>query len=404
MNMLESAMAQIERAGQRLGWSQEAIDEFTKPEKEHHFEINVNGKTHQAYRVQHNSKRGPYKGGVRFHSHVDHEEVRALATLMSIKCAAVDIPLGGGKGGVSFDPRQHDIKHVEAVAREYVRGLAPHIGPDKDVPAPDMNTDGQVIDWMVDEYEKLTGDKTRATFTGKSIDNGGSEGRVEATGRGGMIALREFLIHKWQLSSGFDSWQDYARSLTVAVQGVGNVGFYFAQLAERELGVKIVAISNSRQMKYNPEGLSFRDVEFSKSAIDQLDGAVGSSDELLSIDADIIVFAAMEDVVNSQNQSTLKAMTVLELANGPIDDPAGRELFARGVTVIPDVVANAGGVVVSYLEWLQNRAEEHWSEADVNDRLDAIMTVAMTDVINKAEQEKCSLKDAAFMIALLRLV
>ncbi len=394
MNMLESAVAQIARAGKRLGWSDEKIAVFTEPEREHHFEIVVNGHTHQAYRVQHNSKRGPYKGGIRFHPHVDHAEVRALATLMSIKCAAVDIPLGGGKGGVAFDPRQYDEVHIEAVAREYVRGLADHVGPDKDVPAPDMNTDGQVIDWMVHEYEQLTGDTSRASFTGKTVEKGGSEGRVEATGRGGMIALREYL--KSQGKS--------PKNMRIAVQGIGNVGFYFAQLAERELGATIVAIANSRQMRYSPDGLSLSGLRFSRTVMEELAGEVRSSEDIVGVDTDVLVFAAMEDVVNPVNQSTIRADLIVELANAPVDDLAGQDLFDRGVTIIPDVVANAGGVVVSYLEWLQNRADEHWDENHVNTKLDEIMSRSVGKMILRARKENCSLKEAAFMIALERLV
>jgi glutamate dehydrogenase/leucine dehydrogenase len=269
MNMLESAEAMIRRAAKRVGLSAAETDDVLKPMYEHHFEITVNGITHQAYRVQHNNARGPFKGGIRFHPHVDKNEVRALATLMSLKCAAVDIPLGGGKGGVAFEPRLYDDKHVEEVSREFVRGLKEVIGPELDIPAPDVNTDDKIIGWMVDEYEKLTGDETHASFTGKSIAQGGSEGRTEATGRGGVIALREYC-----LANGIDT-----KGLTVAVQGVGNVGFYFAQIAQEELGVKIIAVANSRQMVENRAGLNFQGLEFSKDALANIEGSVGTSED-----------------------------------------------------------------------------------------------------------------------------
>ncbi len=405
MNMLESTEAMIRRVASELGLSEATERALIEPAAEHHFEITIGDITHQGYRVQHSNKRGPFKGGIRFHPHVDSSEVRALATLMSLKCAAVDIPLGGGKGGVAFDPREYTSDHVEKVARAYVRALQDHIGPDKDVPAPDINTDGAVIDWMVDEFEQLTGDTSRASFTGKSLANGGSEGRVEATGRGGVIVLREYIKAVWRRDhAGFASWQDYAASLTVAVQGVGNVGFYFAQIAERELGVKIVAIANSKQMKQCGSGLSFKDVGFSRDIIDQLRGSVGKSEDIVGVDCDVLVFAALGEVIDVSNQADIRASVVLELANGPIDDEALQLLEAREVHVIPDVIANAGGVIVSYLEWTQNRAGEHWPESQVNDELDTIMTAAMRDAMGRSERQKIPLKQAAFVIAVERLV
>lgn len=223
MNMLESARAAITRAGKSIGLSDTAVNELITPMNEHFFTVTVDGIKHEAYRVQHNNKRGPFKGGIRFHPRVNHDEVRALATLMSIKCAAVDIPLGGGKGGVAFDPREHDEAHVEAVAREYVRALEKHIGPQIDVPAPDVNTNAEIIDWMVDEYEKLTGDTSKASFTGKSISGGGSLGREAATGRGGVIALREYCKAR-----GIDT-----HGLRVAVQGIGMSAFILLTLPKK---------------------------------------------------------------------------------------------------------------------------------------------------------------------------
>lgn len=396
MNMLESAEAMIERAGQKIGWDKARREAFLQPSAVHDFEIQVGDLRLQAYRVQHSNRRGPFKGGIRFSPQVDRDEVQALATLMSIKAAAVDIPMGGGKGGVEFDPRQHDSATVEAVARAYVARLHRDIGPETDVPAPDMNTDAQIIDWMVDEYERLTGDQSRASFTGKSIAGGGSLGRVEATGRGGVIALREYLTAR-----GIDS-----RGLTVAVQGMGNVGFYFAKLAESELGVKIVAMANSRQTYRKSSGLKMAKRSFSRQLPEELvaDGAeVLDSAAILSQDCDVLVLAALEDVVASDNQADIKARVILELANGPVSDTALTELEARGVTVIPDVIANAGGVIVSYLEWLQNRAGEHWVEAKVNARLDEILARAMSVVMERASTDQVSLKEAAFIIALERL-
>lgn len=393
MTMLESAVAMIRRAAKRIGLSPAETDEMIEPMYEHHFTITVDDITHEAYRVQHSNARGPFKGGIRFHPHVDKEEVRALATLMSLKCAAVDIPLGGGKGGVAFDPRLYDKKHVEAVARQFVRGLKEVIGPELDVPAPDVNTDEEVIGWMVDEYEKLTGDTSRASFTGKRIADGGSEGRTEATGRGGVIALREYCKANNVETKG----------LTVAVQGVGNVGFYFAQIAQKELGVKVIAVANSRQMVMHPDGLDFQDKEFSRDVLGEFEGTVGASDDILDVKADVLVFAALGEVVDATNQARIQAPVVVELANGPVDDKALQLLEKRGVRVLPDIVANAGGVVVSYLEWQQNRSSAHWSLATVNAELDTIIVTAMQSMLERAERDSLTMKEAAFVIALERL-
>lgn len=394
--MLESAQAMTRRAAQKLDWNDGKLDAFLTPEAVHDFTITIDGDVHQAYRVQHSNARGPFKGGIRFHPRVTKNEVQALATLMSIKSAAVGIPMGGGKGGVAFDPRGYDDAYIEKVARAYTRELKHVIGPDKDVPAPDMNTDAKIIDWMVDEFERVCGDTSGAAFTGKSLGNGGSEGRVKATGRGGMIALREYLR-----AHDIDP-----RGLRVAVQGMGNVGFYFAKLAEAELGVKIVAVANSRHTYSNENGLDFTKKHFSRQLADELvyEGAEeGDKDKILSWDADVLVLAALEDVISDTNQADIRADIILELANGPIDDVALTKLENRGVDVIPDVIANAGGVVVSHLEWEQNRRGEHWTEVVVNEKMEDILVAAMKTVMKRAEDEGCSLKEAAFIVALERI-
>lgn len=390
--MLESAHRVIARAAEKLDWSETKREAFLEPHAVHDFEITIDEYRYQAYRVQHSNARGPFKGGIRFHQGVTKDEVQALATLMSIKCAAVGIPMGGGKGGVVFDARHADKAHVEAVAREYVRALKDHIGPDIDSPAPDVNTNAEIMDWMVDEYERLTGETSKAAFTGKSLENGGSEGRLAATGRGGVIALREYLK-----AQSIDS-----HGLTVAVQGIGNVGYWFARIAQEELGVKVVAFANDHRTLRKPEGYDFSNTD-QKDIMEQLGGEERPSTAILDEEVDIMVLAAIEDVVDMNNQASLKAGIILELANGPTSDDALEALELRGVPVIPDVIANAGGVIVSYLEWMQNKKGEHWSEERVNSELDRIMSVAMQSVGNRAEAEGCSLKEAAFIVALERL-
>ena len=395
--MLDHAHDMITRAAQTLGLNDDQTAALLDLDKQHKATITTETKSYEAFRFQHSDKRGPYKGGIRFHPKVDEDEVTALATLMSIKGAAVDIPMGGGKGGVVIDAKNASSEELEAVARGWVKEFHQHIGPDKDVPAPDVNTDSQIIDWMVDEYQQQTGDETKASFTGKSLDNGGSEGRTAATGRGGMIALREYCE-----ANDIDT-----NDLRVAVQGIGNVGFYFAQLAQSELGATIIAVSNSSDTFVNDEGFDVSSLTFSRDVKDEFKKQATSSgepDDILSVDADVLVLAALEDAVNGDNQSDIKARIVLELANGPLNTAALDALEARDVHVVPDVIANAGGVIVSYLEWDQNKKNEHWSEEKVNAELDRIMSKAMAEAAERSKTDNISLKQAAFVIALERLV
>lgn len=399
--MLETAHAAIRAAAAHLGYDEKTIQSVLEAEAEHIFAIEVNGKRYPAFRVQHNSKRGPYKGGVRFHPHVNIEEVRALATLMSFKTAAVGLPLGGGKGGIAVDPRELSKKDVEVLSRRYARHLSPHLGSVKDIPAPDVNTNAEIIDWMVDEYEQVTGIGGQAAFTGKSISNGGSEGREAATGRGGVIALVELLKRQNLMS----------KQLTVAMQGFGNVGYYFAKILRDYPNLKLIAVSNSKHTWVQPDGIDVTNAVHVPSgtprpeALHDLQMATPQPNGLIaSLRADILVLAALEDAVTEHNQSSIKANIIIELANGPVSTDAERALEQRGVIILPDIVANAGGVIVSYLEWLQNKQNEYWSEQEVNRRLEKILIKALGEVLDRAAEHKLSLKQAAFEIALDRLM
>lgn len=402
--MLGSVQSLVGRVAKKIDMSQDQIDSILTPNKVHAFEVAHNGHTHKAYRVQHSNKNGPYKGGIRYHPDVNEDEVRALALLMSLKTAAVGIPLGGGKGGIAFDPRAHDRAHVEAVSRDFVRQLHQHIGPDSDVPAPDVNTNAEVMDWMVHEYEQLTGDVSKASFTGKSVGNGGSLGRESATGRGGVIVLREYL----------NSIQRDPRTVTVAVQGVGNVGFWFAKIAEEELGARIVVVSDSKRtlalkdFTHDQGSLSLVEHEgHAKGLIDDMTDVhteFQSRDAILSADVDVLVLAALGDTVVKENYVDVEAPIILELANGPVDDYATQALTASGKTILPDVISNAGGVIVSYLEWLQNTSGERWDEQEVNTKLTQILQAATQRMISRAQKDSLTFKEAVVAVALEDLV
>lgn len=399
--MLQTAQSLINRVGNKLGLSPESIEGLLEADAKHSFDITLSsGKNFKAYRVQHNNKYGPYKGGVRFHPDVNLDEVHALATLMSIKTAAVGLPLGGGKGGVSVDPRQLTDEELEELSRKYSAQLAPHIGPYQDIPAPDVNTDARIIDWMVDEYSKQTGDTTKASFTGKTLDKGGSEGRLAATGYGGVIALRELLKRL-----GLDS-----ANLTMSVQGFGNVGSHFCLTAEQtQPNWKIITASESGAALRNINGLSAKQLNAHKtdlkhfSAYQNAGTSVITVDEQLASEVDVLVLAAMEDAITATNMKDIRAKYIVELANAPINEAAYDYLTAQGVIILPDVVTNAGGVVVSYLEWVQNLRGEHWSLEAVNDKLETYMAKAVDNIYKVSIDEGVSLKEAAFMIALLRL-
>lgn len=400
--MLETAQALIRRAGKRLGLDDETIERLIKIDREHHFEIKLSdGQTFKAYRVQHNNKLGPYKGGIRFHPEVNPDEVRALATLMSFKTAAAGLPMGGGKGGVSVDPKKLNQSQLEELSREYARQLAPHIGPDRDVPAPDVNTNAEIIDWMIDEYSKETGDESKAAFTGKSLTNGGSLGRAAATGRGGVITLAQLLQH--------DGKAD--KEITFAVQGFGNVGSFFGTVVKADQPTwKMVAASDSAATLYDPAGLDadelakYKDDRKSFADYDKPGVKVQSADSVISQTVDVLVLAALGDAVNESNMSDIKARVVLEMANGPVSEEALDYLTSQGIQVVPDIIANAGGVVVSYLEWVQNKKDEHWSEDKVNAELARHMKTASSALFKTAKAKKVSLKEAAFINAIQRLI
>ena len=402
--MLKTTHALIRQAGKKLDYDSETIDKLLKPNAEHSFEVKLkDGRTFQAYRVQHNNKRGPYKGGIRFHPDVNVDEVTALATLMSFKTAAVGVPLGGGKGGIAVDPRKLSEAELEDLSRQYVQHLQPHIGPEKDVPAPDVNTDPRIIDWMVDEYKNLTGDTSRASFTGKSLKNGGSLGRDAATGRGGVIVLAEII-------AALEPLRDQTKTLTFSVQGYGNVGSFFSTVAEHDHpNWKLVAASDSAAGILDLKGLDATALSAYKADRKSFsdytaDGAKQiSNQELLALDVDVLVLAAMSDAITEANADAVQARYIVELGNGPVNEAAIQVLESKKIVTIPDILANAGGVIVSYLEWLQNKQQEHWTLAVVNQKLEDYLKTATKDIVELADTRKVSLKEAAIMKGLVEL-
>ncbi len=399
--MLQTAQQQIRRAARKINLDHSEIESLLKIDAEHQFELALSGgKTFQAYRIQHSNKRGPYKGGIRFHPEVDVDEVRALATLMSLKSAVIGLPLGGAKGGIVVDPTGLGESELEELSREYVRNLYPHIGPDKDIPAPDVNTNAKIIDWMTEEYETVSGDKSRASFTGKSTGNGGSVGRQSATGRGGVIALGELLRLR-------DADQN---PITIALQGFGNAGSFFATVAAHEHpSWKLVAASDSGGAIYNSDGLdavALAEYKSSKGRFadyDQPGITHMNSGKIIGAEADVLVLAALGSAVTEANVREVKAKYVVEVANGPVDEAAHDYLTDKGVVVIPAIIASSGGVIASYFEWLQNKNNEKWTEDKLNQKLKKYMTEAVKEAFETAKQYNTSLTEAAFILALQRL-
>lgn len=397
---LQDVQAMIRRVAESLDLGKEAVEQLVEPDQTHEFEIKLkNGQSYKGYRVQHDNRRGPYKGGLRFHPEVNLDEVSTLATLMTFKTAAVGLPLGGGKGGISVNPKELSEAELEELSREFGRQLQPHIGPEKDVPAPDVNTNSKIIDWMVEEYETATGDTNHASFTGKSLNKGGSEGREAATGRGGVIVLREILKHM--------GWKEWP--LTMAVQGFGNVGSFFATVAADEhKDWALVAATDSSGGVTDVAGLDAHELDNFKKAGNKLHDFEADdtleSDEIFTEDVDVLVLGALGDAVTADNMQDVRAKIILELANGPVSDEARTYLTKKGVIIIPDILANAGGVIVSYLEWRQNLDGEHWDENRVNKELERYLVQATKAIWEEHATHDVPLEEAAMRIALKRLI
>jgi len=350
------------------------------------------------YRVQHSTARGPGKGGIRFHPSVTLEEVEGLAMLMTWKCAVTDLPLGGAKGGVAVDPRRLTRRQVERLTKRYTAAILPIIGPERDIPAPDVNTDESTMAWIVDTMTMMTGSHSPEVVTGKPVDLGGSRGRTEATGRGVAFVALEALKREGR----------QPQNTRVAIQGFGNVGSVTAK-ALAEAGCKVVAISDVSGGYAAPQGIDVaRAIEHVQRHPQRLlDGLGGvskiSNAELLAMDVDVLVPAALEAQITSSNAHEVRAPIIVEGANGPITADADRALADRGVTIIPDILANAGGVVVSYFEWVQSRAQFYWELDEVERRLEIYMRRASDLVLAKTKAYDCTPREAAFIVAVERV-
>ena len=405
-NPYDNVLQVVQQAADILGYSDSDIEAIKYPERELKVSIPVrmdDGTTHvfQGYRIQHSTSRGPAKGGIRFHPDVSADEVRALAAWMTFKCAVVNIPYGGGKGGVVCDPTKLSENEIRAITRIYTAAIAPMIGPEQDIPAPDVGTNAAVMGWIMDTYSMLKGHCIHGVVTGKPLELGGALGRNDATGRGVMFTTHN-ILGKLDIS---------AEGTTVAVQGAGNVGSVTAKLLYQS-GMKVVAISDVSGGIYNPEGLDIPAI-LAYLAADRRnllkdfneEGTIHiSNEELLELDVTVLIPAALENQINADNADKIKAKLIVEAANGPVASEADPVLTEKGILIVPDILANAGGVVVSYFEWVQNIQSVSWTEDEVNNKLREIMDAAFASVWDLAQETHTTLRMGAYLIALKRVV
>ena len=405
-NPYDNVLQVVQQAADILGYSDSDIEAIKYPERELKVSIPVrmdDGTTHvfQGYRIQHSTSRGPAKGGIRFLPDVSADEVRALAAWMTFKCAVVNIPYGGGKGGVVCDPTKLTENEIRAITRRYTAAIAPLIGPEQDIPAPDVGTNAAVMGWIMDTYSMLKGHCIHGVVTGKPLELGGALGRNDATGRGVMFTTHN-ILGKLDIS---------AEGTTVAVQGAGNVGSVTAKLLYQS-GMKVVAISDVSGGIYNPEGLDIPAI-LAYLAADRRnllkdfneEGTIHiSNEELLELDVTVLIPAALENQINADNADKIKAKLIVEAANGPVASEADPVLTEKGILIVPDILANAGGVVVSYFEWVQNIQSVSWTEDEVNNKLREIMDAAFASVWDLAQEKHTTLRMGAYLIALKRVV
>ena len=400
-NPFSNAMMQLDKVAKINNFGDEIISRFRQPDRDIKVSIPVQMddgelRIFEGYRVEYNNALGPYKGGIRYHPDTDISEVKALAFWMALKCAVVGIPMGGGKGGITVDPKLLSKAELEKLSRGWVDKLSDILGPHKDVPAPDVNTTPEIMAWMADEFEKITGDTTGAVITGKPVEKGGSLGRDTATAQGGFYVFQAL---KDKLGLG--------DKCKVVIQGFGNAGANAAQIWQTA-GHNIIAVSDSKSGVLNPNGLDIEKLMQHKKNTGSIMGfcqqSPGTTDitneNLLETDCDLLIPAAFENIITEANVDKIKAKVILELANGPINSAADEILFAKGVTVIPDILANSGGVVVSYFEWDQNLKNEHWTKDEVFGKLQPMMADSAEKVYKAAQESQTDLRMGAFILAI----
>lgn len=403
-NPFDNFVAVMDKAAGVMGISEEDYLTFKYPERELKVALPVRMddgslKVFEGFRIQHSTLRGPAKGGVRYHQNVNVDEVRALSAWMTFKCAVAAIPYGGGKGGIVCRPREMSKGELERLTRTYIDKISAIISPNTDIPAPDVGTNAQTMDWMVDEYSKLKGESVYGIVTGKSIEIGGSKGRNEATGRGVCFVTLE-MMKKYNMKP---------EDCKIVIQGMGNVGSISAKLLEEE-GSKIIAVSDVSCAIYNENGLDIAGIyKYLDSGKNLLDGYTGdckriTNAELLELPCDILIPAALENQITAENADRIKAKIVIEAANGPTSVEADEILNKKGVKVLPDILSNSGGVIVSYFEWVQNLQNFYWEEDDVNAKLKRQIVGAFNDVFDAREKYDCTFRVAAYIVALNRLV
>lgn len=403
-NPFDNFVAVMDKAAGVMGISEEDYLTFKYPERELKVALPVRMddgslKVFEGFRIQHSTLRGPAKGGVRYHQNVNVDEVRALSAWMTFKCAVAAIPYGGGKGGIVCRPREMSKGELERLTRTYIDKISAIISPYTDIPAPDVGTNAQTMDWMVDEYSKLKGESVYGIVTGKSIEIGGSKGRNEATGRGVCFVTLE-MMKKYNMKP---------EDCKIVIQGMGNVGSISAKLLAEE-GAKIIAVSDVSCAIYNENGLDIAGIyKYLDSGKNLLDGYTGdckriTNAELLELPCDILIPAALENQITAENADRIKAKIVIEAANGPTSVEADEVLNKKGVKVLPDILSNSGGVIVSYFEWVQNLQNFYWEEDDVNAKLKRQIVGAFNDVFDAREKYDCTFRVAAYIVALNRLV
>lgn len=402
-NPFETLQTQVDQAVDHLDLPEDVVRHLKYPERvlEANLRVRLGGEVQQfkAFRVQFNGDRGPYKGGLRYHPQVTRDEVKALAGWMTYKCAVVDLPYGGAKGGVVLDPSAYSTDDLEAITRAFTKELRPIIGPNRDIPGPDVNTGPREMNWLKNTYETLVDEEAPGVVTGKARANGGSRGRSEATGRSTALAAKEAFNYLGRDLEG----------ATVAVQGYGNAGAGAASLI-REMGARVIAVSDSRGGIYSTDGLDLKAVLDHKQTTGRVSGFAGAEQELtnaelLTLDVDLLIPAALENAIDRDIAPDVQAAVICEAANGPLTPAADEILAERDVMVVPDILANAGGVTVSYFEWMQNRQGCYWSEERVNQRLDRTIIDAF-DALTDAYETYApdTLRTAAYLVAIDRLV